>query len=103
MPQVSGILNNISGVNGPNSPLLWSNVHKIKVLFDETYTLSYKGGATLKAFRFEVPKEKLSTVQFNSTSMNPQENGIYLITISDDQAVPYPVADWWSELRYTDA
>jgi hypothetical protein len=107
LPTASGVTTYAgSGSVSPYAPILWTNVHKIKVLFDKIVPLSFKGGATIGEFETILSGASLPPVQFPSggtSGLTPQMNGLFVLTISDDLVVSYPVATFVAEILYTDA
>lgn len=104
-PVTSGLLQFVTGALPPHSPILWTNIHKIKVLYDHTHTLKLRNttGTDAKSFEFTIPGERMSTLQFASGTLQPQMNGLYVLAITDDSIVSYPGLTYVTELRYTDA
>jgi len=104
VPLPSGILNSTGSVQSPNSPLFWTNVHKIHVLYDKSHALKPRVASGYDACYLDTGiLGGLSTVQFAVSSTNPQMNGIYMLLISDDALVSFPACTWYSEIRFTDA
>lgn len=105
IPSLSGILQYAGVTLSPLSPLLWSNIHKIKVLYDKTHTLKLRNttGFDAKYFEFNIPGDRMETIQFASGTTLVQMNGIFMIAVSDDSVVSYPSLGLIAELTYSDA
>lgn len=103
VPTPSGILTYTGDARAPNSSLLWTNIHKIRVLHDQIVALKPRADAGFDAKQYTVNLPGMATVQFDSTTVSQQMNGLYILLISDDIIGTAPQLTYVSELRFTDA
>lgn len=105
VPSTAGILTTTGSVLAPFSPLLYLNRPLIHVLHDELHCLFQRDAASYASECKTVDiKTGLLSIHMNpATAPVPQKNGIYLLCISDDAAVSYPVLDFYSDVEFTDA
>lgn len=103
VPTPAGILTYTGDARAPNSPLLWTNIHKIRVLKDQIVALKPRADAGYDAKHYEISMPGMATVQFDSTTVTAQMNGLYLLLITDDIIGTAPQLTYASEVRFTDA
>lgn len=103
VPVGAGIFAFIGSTLAPFSPLLWTNVPKIHVLYDELTTIFPSPPGGYAATNLIINITKMRPIYFASGSTIMQKNGLYAVAISDDGLVVYPVLDFISELLFTDA
>lgn len=102
-PVPAGVVTTLGSDLAPETSLLWSNVHKIHVLFDEK-TVMFPVAGSYAAAQFTCDLSNcFRTIQFASGGTTPQMNGLFAIALSDDGAPTYPQLRFVSELRFTDA
>lgn len=103
VPTPGGMLQYTTTQLAPESPVLWTNVHKIHVLYDErTVIAPVAGSLAVGQFNCMI-NGPFRTVQYPAGGLLPQHNGIYAIAISDDGVPAYPQLLFISELEFTDA
>lgn len=102
-PAVTGVLWGPSSIYAPESPFLWTNVHKIHVLYDEKTVMFPVAGSYAAAPISCDLSNCFKPIQFASGSTQPQMYGIYALYITDDSVPAYPNLTVVSELTYTDA
>lgn len=103
IPTPAGILQYVGDARAPHSPLLWTNIHKIRKLNDFVRALKPRVASGYDAKYKELNAPGMATVQFSSTSMDVQMNGLYVLLISDDIIGTAPAITMVSEVRFTDA
>jgi len=102
VPAAAGILQFPGSTLAPHSPLNWTNVHKIKVLYDKT-SVMFPVAGSYAACNHEFKLGPQPTIQFDTAGTNQQMNGLYMLVISDDIIPAYPFVHFWAETRFTDA
>jgi len=103
VPTAPGILQTTGSQNAPQSPLKWTNVHKIHVLYDERTVLAPVAGSHMAGMFNCMLTNCFRNIQFPVGGTAPQMNGIYMLAINDDGAPAYPQLLFHTELEYTDA
>jgi len=103
VPSPTGILQFTGSVRAPHSPLFWTNVHKIRVLYNHVHALKLRNTSGTDAKHFRAEFRGMETIQFASGSTTPQMGGIYALFITDDAAVTYPQITYVTELVFSDA
>ncbi len=102
-PVTNGVLQSTGSANAPFSPLLWSNHHKVHVLYDRTISIAPVAGSyAIKNFTVQVTGG-FKNIQFQTGGTLIQNYGLFFLAISDDGAPVYPQLLFDSELRFTDA
>jgi hypothetical protein len=102
-PTPSGILQSVGSVSAPHSPLNFTNIQKIRVLYDRSYALKVRNTVGLDAKFFDTGFLNPSPIQFNTGSVLQQQYGLYMLAISDDALIAFPNLSLESELLFTDA
>ena len=103
-PTMSTVLSQATDVRALHSPILWSNIHKIRVLYDETFALKPGTSGAYDNLIFDSGYiGGLRDIEFASASTSVQMNGIFTLFVSDDSVVSYPQCVYVTELLYTDA
>lgn len=102
IPTASDLLQLTGDARAPHSPLLWINIHKIRVLRDFVTALVPRSTGGSDATYHEIDMPGMSPLQFSST-LSPQMNGLYMLLISDDIIGTAPQLTYTSELVFTDA
>lgn len=105
VPSPAGILHEVGTPTAPLSPLYWTNRHKITVLYDHVETLYDHGGGVAASTRSAEINVGGNIVFPNVSGAGaaPQDNGLYVLYITDDALTPAPTVTIYTELTYTDA
>jgi len=101
-----------AGAGATYSPWNISNIDKINVLMDRTYshyltcyqetavTTTVSGNHIMdKAF---IPGRKLAPISFNSGGTASTGNDVYICHVSDSSASPHPTVSYYTRLTYID-
>jgi hypothetical protein len=102
VPVAPGILQYTGASNAPFSPLFWTNVPLIHVLYDELTTIFPVAGS-FAATNLVINITKMRPISYPVGGTIPQKNGLYMCAITDDGIIAYPQLTFISELRFTDA
>lgn len=103
VPVPNGVLQYIGDARAPASPILWTNHTKVIVKADVVKALEPKATGGSDAHYFDVDIRRFAPIMLDSTSLNPQMNGLYFLIISDDIIGTAPQFTYTTELIYTDA
>ncbi len=105
VPVPSGILNNNSTAYAPLGNLYWINRKKIVVLEDRLYKLfDHGGGCDIVTDRFTIdPRHYPIQLPLSGAGSTPQQDGLFVLFISDDAIAPSPIVDYHLRLEFTDA
>lgn len=103
-PVPSDLLTQISTTNAPFSTFKQAIAGRITVIWDRTFMLSTNDKPAVNfAFLFTGSKFFKRDVHWTPGSSTLKKNGIYLLFVSDDGAVPYPTVQFQARIRYSDA
>lgn len=104
LPTAAGIINVTGSPLAPFSPLLWANVHKIHVLYDEVTTLfPVAGSFSAASFNCRLMNCFKTIEMPTGASPVPQMAGLYILAVDDDLVPAFPQLVFQAELRFTDA
>lgn len=103
VPVPNGILQYIGDARAPASPILWTNHTKVIVKADVVKALEPKATGGSDACYFDVDIRRFAPIMLDSSTLNPQMNGLYFLIISDDIIGTAPQFTYTTELVYTDA
>lgn len=99
-PAPTGILNDGSTTNAPFGTRFWANKKNIKVLSDNLYNLNTQNNS--QVIDLYVPGTKCARTWFQTSSPTPQNNGIFILMISDSSTVTHPICAFTCETVFTD-
>lgn len=104
-PVPGGVLQTVGSAIAPLSPINWSNIGKVRVKYDCTYTLKPRVTAGFDAKYFDTGYlTGFAPIQFDQAAgANPQLNEIFILMITDDLIISFPTISLESELIFTDA
>lgn len=100
-PVPSGIINNTGSIAAPYGSRYWTNKKNIKVLKDELIILD--GYHPIAKVDIYVPGSKIRDIWFQSGSDAAQDNGLFMLAISDSSTTTHPYFTWVSEIVFTDS
>lgn len=107
VPAPTGILDQCGTGWAPHSDFFWVNRKKIIVLKDKTMALFARvsGQYDVKKSVIRINLSSQPTIQMPSgtSGATPQNNGLYVMMITDDLITTAPAFVWRSSLVYTDA
>jgi len=102
IPLLSTLLQSVSNVTAPLSPLDKDFSHTYAVLVDRLISMdSLRGTTTVR--NFKINSNKLRGLWYNDSLGSIQKGGIYICVISDSAAASHPVLDYRCRFYYKDA
>lgn len=100
IPVPSGLINNTGTIAAPFGSRFWTNKKNIKVLVDQLHHVdTYHPVQPIDIF---IPGFKLRQTWFQSATDQAQNNGLFMLAVSDSSTVSHPAFTWVSEIVYTD-
>ena len=109
-PVPSGILQSTALNLATIAPILVTNKRYIKVLYDRTHVIAPSAGGdttvlgygSSDAHTVYIPGKRLRPVRYNSSTNVVQDGQIYVLVISDDSVLSYPIIQWYSRVTFQD-
>lgn len=109
-PFTSGILQDSSQTFALVSPTLVTNKQYIKILYDQTHTLSptaggdtaVSGDGMTEAVTVYIPGKRLRPIRYNSNTNTCQDGNIFILAISNDTALGSVNMTAYSRITFSD-
>lgn len=101
-PTAATTLQSVGNIRAPFSPYERAYMNTFKVLSDELYSMVLNTEAGQIVGDIRIRFNKLRPLSFTNASGTVEDNGIYLILISDSSASTHPVFQAYSRLYFKD-
>lgn len=94
-PTVADVLNVTGSARAPNSPYVFEQKSRFKILADKRYALS-SNNDKIHPFKISISGDKLAKVHYTGSGSTPLKGAIYLLNISDQTGAALPAinVDW---------
>jgi len=99
VPTIPTTLASVSNVRAPLSDFDVSFRKTYRVLFDRLYSVDSNNKPQTQAF---INIKSLAKMNFQTSTLNVQTGGLYLMAVSDSGAVSHPLIRGFCRLTYTD-
>lgn len=108
-PVLSGIFQSTATGACVLSPTLVTNHTNIRVLYDKLFQMAPTAGDGTSTYgqgifcdKFYIPGSRVQKIRMNSSTAVVQHGNIFLVFVSDDSLISYPVVDWYCRISFTD-
>jgi len=101
-PTAANVLESTANIRAPLSPYDRQYNRTYKVLYDELFSLSTAGDMQVTG-DIRVKSPKLRTINFTDNLGTVEDNGIFMVVISDSAAVGDPFFSYHSRLYFKDS
>lgn len=100
VPVPSGLLTQAGSGFAPYSDRLWTNKKTAKILYDQLFNMdTYSPTCKVDIY---IPGTKLARTWMQQSAAIAQNNGVFLLAISDSSTVNHPIWTYLSEIVFTD-